>query len=309
MSLTDTNTETAKPRPKKSNAGLYIFLLIGVCIGLSECLIPVLDNLWDQWNLSFPIGFLFEEILLMSSATLTLWIATRVTGRRARPIPLSPPFAPLKGLVMGIGVGLLYAFVEILVLRPTKMVSGNFRILFSSLFQGSVLVLVLDYAIVAFWEERMWRGEILTALREKCRTRYALLISSAGFGLFHLVGGGKSDPFQQALMGLMFGAVFLLTDSLWAPIGLHFIHNLLIDLREGKPDYHIPAPPFHLADHASFAIQLFPLKISSGAFGYFFYMVLEPLLITSVMLLCWKIKNKRATRLHEEQRTDLPLST
>lgn len=174
------------------------------------------------------------------------------------------------------------------------MVPGNLLILWTSVFRSSVPLLVLTFAIVAFWEEKMWRGEIMTTLQEKCRARYALLISSAGFGLFHIIGGWNNDPFQQTLMGLVFGALFLLTDSLWAAMGLHFIHNLLIDFREGNADYDIPVSPFHLSGKESYVIQLFPLKISGGTFGYIFSLLLEPLLFTAAMLLYWKIKNKRA---------------
>jgi membrane protease YdiL (CAAX protease family) len=200
---------------------------------------------------------LLQELSLISAASLALWVATRVTGRCPRSISPSTPLSIVKGVFIGIGVGVVYAFTEILFLVPTKLSTESFLTLCTDLSRSLILLSILTQAIVAFWEERMWRGEILPTLQEKYRARYALLISSAGFGLWHLIGNANDNPFQIALVGLMCGSLFLVTRSLWAAMGLHFAHNVLNDVLGGAPEYRLPASPFYI-NLRPFEIQLFP---------------------------------------------------
>ncbi|MEJ6398158.1 CPBP family intramembrane glutamic endopeptidase [Yoonia sp. 208BN28-4] len=86
---------------------------------------------------------------------------------------------------------------------------------------------------VALFEETIFRGILMHGLRSRFGPFAALLLSSVIFGIFHFsnVLAGQDFAFTvfQVLnafaLGLVFGAVYLQTNSLWPPIILHFLWN------------------------------------------------------------------------------------
>ncbi|WP_235834297.1 CPBP family intramembrane glutamic endopeptidase [Actinomadura logoneensis] len=82
---------------------------------------------------------------------------------------------------------------------------------------------------VAVTEELAFRGALFRVLEEKTGTWGALAVSALAFGGLHLVN--KDATIWGALAiaveaGLMFGAVYAATRSLWLPIGLHLAWNV-----------------------------------------------------------------------------------
>ncbi|WP_433236467.1 lysostaphin resistance A-like protein [Actinomadura nitritigenes] len=81
---------------------------------------------------------------------------------------------------------------------------------------------------VSVAEELAFRGALFRVLEEKVGTWGALAVSGLLFGALHLVNkdatiwGGLSIAIEA---GLMFGAVYAATRSLWLPIGLHLAWN------------------------------------------------------------------------------------
>lgn len=72
-------------------------------------------------------------------------------------------------------------------------------------------------------EEFVFRGWIYTYLEARWSMTAALLASSALFGAVHMT---PALFLYFTLWGLIFGAIFLITRSLWAPIAAHAIGNL-----------------------------------------------------------------------------------
>lgn len=101
-------------------------------------------------------------------------------------------------------------------------------------------------ALVAFFEEYLFRGMILGGIVAQCRGKrstaviWAVLISSLIFSLTHMI-----NLFHQSLamtvtqvvgvfgLGLLLGAIYLRTRSLWWPILLHFCLDFSAFLRFG----------------------------------------------------------------------------
>ncbi|MFB4308571.1 lysostaphin resistance A-like protein [Actinomadura sp. GTD37] len=82
---------------------------------------------------------------------------------------------------------------------------------------------------VAVAEELAFRGALFRVLEEKTGTRGALAVSALVFGGLHLVNENASIWGALAIAveaGLMFGAVYAATRSLWLPIGLHLSWNV-----------------------------------------------------------------------------------
>ena len=83
-------------------------------------------------------------------------------------------------------------------------------------------------------EELLFRGFLIMFLSDSIGTITALLLSSVMFGICHLYQGW-SNVFRTALVGLIFGAIYLATDSLWVVIALHAI----VDVYGGLVGYKI----------------------------------------------------------------------
>lgn len=109
---------------------------------------------------------------------------------------------------------------------------------------------VLKCAAIAVFEEIFFRGILLPVLLErlrKARIVLAVLISSACFGLMHLLnlffGAGIGDTLLQIgytfLIGCMLAVTMVRTKSLWLCAALHAIFDcgglLIADLGTGDP--------------------------------------------------------------------------
>jgi membrane protease YdiL (CAAX protease family) len=90
---------------------------------------------------------------------------------------------------------------------------------------AELLVPLVSTAIMpAFTEELLFRGIIFRWLEEFAGSWAALIITSALFGLGHILNPGATWFSSVAVAvegGLLLGGVYMLTRSLWMAIGLH----------------------------------------------------------------------------------------
>ena len=75
-------------------------------------------------------------------------------------------------------------------------------------------------------EETLWRGFLFWYLGHFVPLWIAAIISTVGFGLAHSYQGLANVP-RVALVGAVFSGLYLLTGSLWLPIILHAVVDLL----------------------------------------------------------------------------------
>ncbi|MDE6374248.1 MAG: CPBP family intramembrane metalloprotease [Alistipes sp.] len=71
-------------------------------------------------------------------------------------------------------------------------------------------------------EELLCRGVVLGALRERCGVVVAWLVSSLFFGVLHVHPMLVVNAF---VIGLILGYIYIVTESLWAPMVLHALNN------------------------------------------------------------------------------------
>ncbi|MFF7335165.1 type II CAAX prenyl endopeptidase Rce1 family protein [Streptomyces sp. NPDC008150] len=93
---------------------------------------------------------------------------------------------------------------------------------------GGTLALLGVMAGAAVTEELLFRGVVFRIVEELAGTRGALIASSLLFGGLHLVNPGATAWGALAIAveaGLMLGAAYAATRTLWLPIGLHFAWN------------------------------------------------------------------------------------
>ncbi|MBI5292201.1 MAG: CPBP family intramembrane metalloprotease [Chloroflexi bacterium] len=94
---------------------------------------------------------------------------------------------------------------------------------------------VVGLAALAFWtftvvgvvEELYTRGYLMQTLAEGLGLTWAVLISSALFGLLHLANPNASwiSTFNLVIAGVFLALGYVVTRRLWLPIGLHFGWN------------------------------------------------------------------------------------
>lgn len=162
----------------------------------------------------------------VATAILALWfysaLVRRLEGRR-RPGELSLSDAR-HGLVRGVlsGLGLFALTIAIIAMF------GGYHVLGWGSFGGAVTTLgVMCSAAVT--EELIFRGALFRILEEKTGTWGALAVSGLIFGGLHLFNRDATLWGALAIAieaGLLFGAIFAATRSLWLPIGLHLGWNV-----------------------------------------------------------------------------------
>jgi uncharacterized protein len=93
---------------------------------------------------------------------------------------------------------------------------------------GGFLISMGLMTSVATNEELLFRGVIFRIMEERIGTVLALVVSSVIFGLTHLVNPGATLWGTLAIAiegGTLTGAAYVLTRSVWLPIGIHFAWN------------------------------------------------------------------------------------
>ncbi|WP_306207412.1 CPBP family intramembrane glutamic endopeptidase [Actinoplanes sp. RD1] len=95
---------------------------------------------------------------------------------------------------------------------------------------GGLLITLGIMTSVAVNEEILFRGIIFRILEERAGSVVALVVSSILFGLTHLFNPGATVWGTLAIAiegGTMVAAAYVLTRSLWLPIGIHFGWNFV----------------------------------------------------------------------------------
>ncbi|KKK33660.1 hypothetical protein WQ57_23845 [Mesobacillus campisalis] len=92
----------------------------------------------------------------------------------------------------------------------------------------SLLWFCLLFSLInAVFEEVIWRGIMLSALKEMTSTGYAVLVTSVGFGLLHLaIGFSIALSLLISVAGVIYAILTLKTNSLYPSIVFHIVINI-----------------------------------------------------------------------------------
>ena len=169
-----------------------------------------------------------------------------------------------RGALRAIGQGfvggaLLYAaIVAVAAALGIYRITGNGDV--SRLVQQAISAALVPAII----EEILFRGILFRWIEEFAGTWAGLIISSALFGLAHILNPGAtwfSSFCISVEAGLLLGGAYMLTRSLWMPIGLHFAWNFVQGAVFGLPVSGHPASGLVRAELQG------PAPLSGGAFG------------------------------------------
>ncbi len=250
-------------------------LLTGVALSL------VFRQGFPAWLNTLPVG----EALTALPLTLSVVLARRWIDRRSF-VSLGLTWDRRAGRDLLYGVGLTGLIMGLIFLAEGAF--GWLRIrgfAWDTNTVGQVLGMVgnalLLWALVAWNEELLFRGYLLTNLRDGMGTTWAVVLSSLLFAVAH---GGNPHMGWPALLGLVLAGFFLAdgwltTGRLWLPIGLHLGWNLFEGTVFGFPVSGLALPRLIVTD-----IQGPPL-ITGGAFGPEAGLILVPALAFGAWLM------------------------
>ena len=129
-----------------------------------------------------------------------------------------------KNLFCGVSIGFLF-FVA---LSGILYITGCYSAHFASPHWSYILVNLCFYFLVACGEEVIFRGLIFRMVDDRFGLWWALGVSALIFGFAHMINPSASIWSSVAIAieaGVLLGAAYKYTNSLWFPIGIHWAWN------------------------------------------------------------------------------------
>ena len=127
-----------------------------------------------------------------------------------------------------LGIGLGAGFIVFSVAVGIAALLGVYRITGAGDLSGLLPALLAAAIFPAVSEELVFRGILFRWLEDFGGSWFALLLTSAFFGASHLMNPHASTIAAVGIAfeaGVMLGAAYMLTRSLWLPMGLHAAWN------------------------------------------------------------------------------------
>ncbi|MGV2983662.1 lysostaphin resistance A-like protein [Microbacterium sp. AGC85] len=214
--------QTTPPAPAAGRTGILSRRWVpGATMIIGFALVMIVSNSIAS-ALENPVAALLIGALL---AVLVLWVYRLAVLRiERRPAVELAPANAKRMIVLGFAGGLLLSAATVGILA----LFGGYRITGWGSLSGALTVIGMMCAI-AVAEEVLFRGVIFGLVQKRAGTWLALAVSAALFGLVHLVNPGATVWGAVAIAieaGLMLGAAYVATGSLWLPIGLHLGWNI-----------------------------------------------------------------------------------
>lgn len=209
-------------------AFVVAYLVSSIALGIAAVALP-------QFN-SFYLTLLSVVIpVLLVVLFRRLW-----DGRSVASLGLQvEPGSFAKGLLgAGLGVALISLVFLIELAAGWLSVKAHFTLGSVGLFFLIMLfVLFMGSAVSAFAEELVFRGYLLQNLIEGLGPLPAMVVTSLLFGFGHLSSPSFSlmIGLNLSLAGLFLAYAYLVSDSLWLPIGFHLAWNFFEGYVYGLP--------------------------------------------------------------------------
>lgn len=191
-------------------AGLIIFLVLYSLAELGLYAIPI-D--WVRLPAACLAGFL--GLFLYA-----IW--TNLTEHR----PISE--LALSRMFKDLGNGLLLGVAYFAVVVGVMVLNDNYSFTGAQFNWFPQLSSFLFFFLVAVFEEIIFRGVLFRMIDDRWNTAVALIISSLAFGAMHLFNTGATLWSAVAIAieaGLVMGAAYKCSGTLWMPIGIHWAWN------------------------------------------------------------------------------------
>ena len=203
------------PRELRRTAPRSVLLLL--LFAVLAALLPGVTGMAGSSVWALPLGVVMAALGLGAYRLAV----RRIEGREPRELSGEGAVRDFGGGTV-VGVGMFTATIATITLL------GGYRATGWGSFEAFLAVCGLMCA-VAVAEELLFRGVLFRILERSVGTWWALALSSVLFGGLHLVNPNASLWGALAISlqgGLLLGAAYVATRSLWLPIGLHLGWNL-----------------------------------------------------------------------------------
>ncbi|WP_377890220.1 CPBP family intramembrane glutamic endopeptidase [Alkalihalobacillus sp. R86527] len=202
----------------RTTVSLFLFFLLGLMM------FQIGSNYINAWGLSVEMNILINRSFLIFIILGT--VVSLILSKQKRSVFASFPNWSKKVTLPFHTIPLPY-FLLIGLVGSSTILIPLFVQQEMSYIKSMFLFGILFAIINATLEEVIWRGFLLSGLKSNVSTRYAVLITSIGFGLLHLSIG---IPMLLSLLfsfgGLFYAIVVLKTNSIYPAIFFHIIINL-----------------------------------------------------------------------------------
>jgi membrane protease YdiL (CAAX protease family) len=194
-------------------AVIIVILCFAAALLIGQYLVPPVPGLTREMTfdlIAIPILILAYKLLI------------RRLGERPRDDYRDP--AALRNLGLGLATGFLVFSVAVAI----AALLGVYRITGEGNFKGLPAALIGAAIFPAINEELLFRGILFRWIEDFGGSWMALLLTSAFFGAAHLMNPHASAIAAIGIAfeaGVMLGAAYMLTRSLWLPMGLHAAWN------------------------------------------------------------------------------------
>ena len=201
------------------------FPLVAMLIALGLLILGLVAAYLVATNLPRPRGMGIEVTFDLVAIPIILLIyklaITRLGERPRDDLRLSGSMKPL-------GLGLAAGFLIFSLIVAVAGALGIYRITGLADLRGLPTALVASAIFPAISEEIVFRGVLFRWLEEFGGSWLALVLTSAFFGAGHLMNPNASTIAAVGIAfeaGVMLGAAYMLTRSLWLPMGIHAAWN------------------------------------------------------------------------------------
>ena len=165
-----------------------------------------------------------------------------------------------KDILEGLLIGGLFMSLVVAILA----IFGVYRIDHINFNAYGLLLGFVFYFLVASGEEIICRGVIFGLIDRRFNIVVALIVSAFTFGFAHIAQVNFATAVAISLeAGFMFAAAYKLKNSLWLPIGIHWMWNFTLGSIYGVNVSGLPQEPLLLAPQISG-----PEILTGGANGF-----------------------------------------
>lgn len=189
-------------------------VLATIMYAFSQLAFMVIEKPWVQWS----VGVVISAAMIGLYALFVRWFEKH----KAKDIPFN---RLAQDTAKGLGVGFCFFACVVLIM----MLSGLYRI--SSIGTDKPQEIVSAFSLllaVGIGEEITFRGVLFRWIDEKMGFAAALIVSAVLFGLIHIFQESATLWSSLAIAieaGLLLGAAYKYSGTLWLPIGIHWAWN------------------------------------------------------------------------------------